>query len=54
MDTASFSRVVLTKFIKKQVLEVAQDRKNKPVLIIDEASPLKLQILAELYTNTQF
>ncbi|CAO0821111.1 hypothetical protein DFAR_2110005 [Desulfarculales bacterium] len=31
MDTASFSRAALAKLIKKQVLEVAQDRKKKPV-----------------------
>ncbi|CAO0821121.1 hypothetical protein DFAR_2120010 [Desulfarculales bacterium] len=44
MDIASFSRAVLTKLIRKQVLEIAQDRKKKPVLIIDEASILRLQI----------
>ncbi|CAO0820212.1 hypothetical protein DFAR_1440004 [Desulfarculales bacterium] len=38
MDTASFSRAVLFKFIRKQVLESAQDRKKTPVLIIDKAS----------------
>ncbi|CAO0820002.1 hypothetical protein DFAR_1280002 [Desulfarculales bacterium] len=29
-DTASFFRAALTNFIRKQVLEVAQDRKKKP------------------------
>ncbi|CAO0819961.1 hypothetical protein DFAR_1260014 [Desulfarculales bacterium] len=54
MDTASFSRAVLTKFIRKQVLEIAQDRKKQPVLIIDEVPILRLEILTELHTITQF
>ncbi|CAO0822053.1 hypothetical protein DFAR_2800014 [Desulfarculales bacterium] len=55
MDTASFSKAVLTKLIRKQVLEIAQDRKKKkPALIIDEASLLRRQVLAELHTITQF
>ncbi|CAO0822191.1 hypothetical protein DFAR_2870028 [Desulfarculales bacterium] len=51
---ASFPGVVLTKLIRKQVLEVAQDRKKQPVLIIDAASLLRLQVPAELHTITQF
>ncbi|CAO0822002.1 hypothetical protein DFAR_2770023 [Desulfarculales bacterium] len=54
MGTASFSRAVRTNLTKKQILEVAQDRKKKPVLIIDAASPLRLQVLAELHAVTQF
>ncbi|CAO0819830.1 hypothetical protein DFAR_1130003 [Desulfarculales bacterium] len=54
VDTASFSGVILTKLIKKQVLEIAQDRKKKSALIINEAFILKLQVLAELHTITQF
>ncbi|CAO0823409.1 hypothetical protein DFAR_3690049 [Desulfarculales bacterium] len=50
MDTASVSRAALIKLIRKQILEVAQDRKKKPVLFIDEASLLRLQVLAELHT----
>ncbi|CAO0822662.1 hypothetical protein DFAR_3210009 [Desulfarculales bacterium] len=53
MDTASFSRAVLTKLIRKQVLEIAQDRKKSPVLIVKEASFLRLKVLAELHTITQ-
>ncbi|CAO0824573.1 hypothetical protein DFAR_710036 [Desulfarculales bacterium] len=41
-DNASFSRAVFTKFIRKQVLEAAQDRKEQSVLIVDEASLLRL------------
>ncbi|CAO0822882.1 hypothetical protein DFAR_3360009 [Desulfarculales bacterium] len=54
MDIVSSSKAVLTKLIRKQVLEIAQDRKKKPVLIIDEASLLRLQVLAELHIITQF
>ncbi|CAO0822556.1 hypothetical protein DFAR_3170015 [Desulfarculales bacterium] len=32
----------LTKLIRKQVIKIAQDRKKKPVFIIDEASLLRL------------
>ncbi|CAO0823384.1 AAA family ATPase [Desulfarculales bacterium] len=52
--TVSFSRAVLIKFIRKQVLEIAQDRKKQPVLITNEASILRLQVLAELRPITQF
>ncbi|CAO0821792.1 hypothetical protein DFAR_2650011 [Desulfarculales bacterium] len=54
VDTASFSKAVLTKLIRKQVLEIAQDRKKESVLIVYEASFLRLQILAALHTITQF
>jgi general secretion pathway protein A len=54
VDTASFSRAFLTRLIRKQVMETVQDRKNKPVLIIDEASLFRLQVLAKLHTITQF
>ncbi|CAO0821195.1 hypothetical protein DFAR_2210003 [Desulfarculales bacterium] len=53
-DTASFSRDVLTKLPRKQVLKIAQNRKKKPALIIEEAFILRLQVLAELHTATQF
>ncbi|CAO0821053.1 hypothetical protein DFAR_2090031 [Desulfarculales bacterium] len=33
MDTASFSRAVLIKLIRKQVLEIAQNRKKQPALL---------------------
>ncbi|CAO0820997.1 AAA family ATPase [Desulfarculales bacterium] len=55
VNTASFSRSVLTKLIRKQALKIAQDRnKKKPALIIDEASLLRLQVMAELHTITPF
>ncbi|CAO0823992.1 hypothetical protein DFAR_4000031 [Desulfarculales bacterium] len=48
------SRAVRTKLIRKQVLEIAQNRKKKSVLVIDAASLLRLEVLAELHTITQF
>ncbi|CAO0821429.1 hypothetical protein DFAR_2330016 [Desulfarculales bacterium] len=48
------SRAVLTKLIRKQILEVTQDRKKRPVLIFDAVSCLRLQVLAEFRTITQF
>ncbi|CAO0822023.1 hypothetical protein DFAR_2770044 [Desulfarculales bacterium] len=45
MDTASFSKAVFTKFVRKQVLEIAQDLKKQSVLIIDEAFLHRLQVL---------
>jgi type II secretory pathway predicted ATPase ExeA len=40
--------------IKKEILEMAQGKKLKPVLIIDEASLMRLDVFAELHTLTQF
>jgi len=54
MDTATYSRSTLLKFIRRQILELTQARKQKPVLIIDEASLLRLEVFAELHTLTQF
>ncbi|CAO0822906.1 AAA family ATPase [Desulfarculales bacterium] len=51
--TISFSRTVLTKFTRKQVLEIAQERKKTPSSSSDKASTLRLQVLVELYTITQ-
>ena len=54
IDTASSSRAVLTRTIRRQVREIATARKKKLVLIIDEASLLRLDVFAELHTITQF
>ncbi len=52
--TATSSRATLTRMIKKQISELAQNRKLQPVLVIDEASLLRLEVFAELHTITQF
>jgi type II secretory pathway predicted ATPase ExeA len=52
--TASGSRAVLTRTIRRQVLEMANAQKRKPVLIIDEANLLRIEVFAELHTLSQF
>ncbi len=54
IKTATSSRATLTRMIRKQISELAQNRKRQPVLIIDEASLLRLEVFAELHTITQF
>jgi len=53
-NTASSSRAVLTRLIKSKIAELAQGKKMRPVLIVDEASLLRLDVFAELHTITQF
>ncbi len=50
MDTAGTSRTIMTQKIKKDILELMQGKKMKTVLIIDEASLLRLEVLAEIHT----
>jgi len=54
IDITSNSRALLTKTIKQEVLELSQGKKMKVVLVIDEASLLRLPVFAELHTLTQF
>lgn len=54
VDTASSSRAVLTRIIRRQITEITTARKQKVVLIIDEASLLRLEVFIELHTITQF
>jgi len=54
VESRSFSRAVLTNSIRRQITELAVVRKLKPVLIIDEASLLRLDVWAELHTLIQF
>lgn len=54
INTASSSRAVLTRLIKAQINGLAQGKKIRPVLIVDEASLLRLDVFAELHTITQF
>ena len=51
--TKNTSKAVLTRIIRSSLLELA-DKKQKPVLIIDEASLLRLDVFTELHTITQF
>lgn len=54
IDTATPSRAVVTRIIRRQILELTQAKKLKVVLIIDEASLLRLDVFAELHTICQF
>ena len=50
----SSSRAVLTTLIRKEITALVEDKKLKVVLIIDEASLLRLEVFAELHTIVQF
>ncbi len=54
VETNTFSRAVLLRIIRSQLLELATKAKLKPVLVIDEASLLRIAVYAELHTLTQF
>lgn len=47
------SKAALTRIIRSCLMEMIQ-KKQKPVLIIDEASILRLDVFTELHTITQF
>ena len=54
IETASSSRAVLMRRIKKEVAHLVCDKKMKVALLIDEASLLRLEVFAELHTLCQF
>lgn len=54
IEKSSTSKAVMTKIIKKEIMEYVDSRKMKVLLIIDEASLLRIEVLAELHTLTQF
>ena len=54
IEKSSSSRAVLTRLIQQEVRSLYEGKKIKPVLIIDEASLLRLEVLAELHLLTQF
>lgn len=53
MKLAGMSRAVMTSLIKDQVLELIH-KKKKAVIVIDEASLLRIEVFAELHTLCQF
>jgi len=53
-DTASFSKAVLMKRIRREIMEMVCGKKIHVVLVIDEASLLRLEVLAEIHTLCQF
>ena len=54
IQTASSSRAVLTRRIKSQIENLVVTKKQQPLLIIDEASLLRLDVFTELHTLTQY
>lgn len=54
INTAASSRAVLTRLIRQQIHDLVTIKKQQPLLIIDEASLLRLDVFAELHTLTQF
>jgi len=53
IETRGSSRAVLTRIIRSCMLDLV-GKKQKPVLVIDEASLLRLDVFTELHTITQF
>ena len=51
---AGISRAVMTDRIKREVLELIHGKKQNMVLVIDEASLLRLEVFVELHTLCQF
>jgi len=54
INTASSSRAILTSNIRKQIQNLVATKRQQPLLIIDEASLLRLDVFTELHTLTQF
>jgi general secretion pathway protein A len=54
IETASSSRASLLRSIRKEITHLVCEKKMKAVLVIDEASLLRLEVFAELHTLCQF
>ncbi len=54
LDLSSNSKAVLTKNIKRSVRELVREKRQQPVIVVDEASLLRLEVFSELHTLTQF
>lgn len=54
MKLAGTSRAVMTAQIKREVLELINGKKMNAVLVVDEASLLRLEVFTELHTLCQF
>ena len=53
VEIRASSRAVLTRIIRQAVIEIVR-KKQKPLLIVDEASLLRLDVFAELHTLLQY
>lgn len=54
MEAGSGSRVGLLKQFKSTIRDVAQTKKQKIIVVVDEAHLLRTEVFAELHTVTQF
>ena len=54
LEPAGSSRARMTRQIKQQIRDAVVGKKMKVVLVIDEASLLRLDVFSELHTLTQF
>ena len=54
VETSSFSRAFLLGHIRHEIYNLVCEKKIKVVLIIDEASLLRLEVFAEIHTLCQF
>ena len=48
------SKALMIRLIKKEIMEIVDAKKMKIVLVIDEASLLRIEVLSEIHTLTQF
>lgn len=54
IDKHSSSRAVMIRLIQNQIRELVLSKKLNVVLVVDEASMLRLEVFTELHTITQF
>jgi len=54
LEPAGSSRAKMTRIIKQEIKDAVLGKKMKVILVIDEASLLRLDVFAELHTLTQF
>ena len=53
-EASSMSKAFYTRSIRKEVTELIKEKGQKPIVIVDEASLLRLDVLVELHTIAQF
>jgi len=51
---SSNSKAIMVRMIKKEITDLIREKKMKIVLIVDEASLMRLEVFAELHTICQF
>jgi general secretion pathway protein A len=54
IDKHSSSRAAMIRLIQKEIKELVLTKKRRALLVVDEASMLRLEVFAELHTITQF